>query len=368
MIIVINTCSLLNGGTTEKAVFFKNCIHQIVKNNPNHSFILISDSNKDIVILPPNLKEISIAPTTKNLFRWKFWYAYSLPKILKKHKADFFINIDCISVKNVSISQCLMVRDADTPANMGFGKKKPIEFLNRANLLITHSEMDKEAIAKKYTNITEKLFVIPLATNKYFDTLDYEEKENIKEKYTSGKEYFLCIGELSTEHNLIILLKAFSFFKKRQKSNMQLLLTTNKVLPDNAFIKSLANYKYKAEVKLFFDLPQQEYVKIMAAAYVFVWPAVATNSYMSVLNAMQCGVPVIVNECVLLKEICGNASLFTIGGNFENLADKMMLLFKDENLRKLLIEKGLQQSSKYSLTNAASLFWQYLLNCEEISS
>lgn len=359
MHIVINTCSLLKTGISEKSKFFKDCINYIIKENQNHSFILIREvkNNKDTIL--PNQIDLTGAPSSKALLLWKFWYSYTLPKILKKHQAHLFINIDCISV-NVDVPQCLMIPDFNTITQIGFGKKRNIEILNKAALLITHSTTDKAALIKQYSVPGEKIAVIPLAAHPNFVPIDFIEKESLKEKYAAGMEYFLFIGEISSGNNLITLLKAFSFFKKRQKSNMQLLIATKAVLPDNAFIKSLASYKYKADVKLYFDLSQQEYVKIMAAAYAFIDPALVTTTYIPILQAMQCGVPVILNETVLLKEVCGNAALFTESVNFENLADKMMLLYKDENCRSKFIEHGLQQSRNCSLANSSQLLWKFL--------
>ena len=68
-----------------------------------------------------------------------------------------------------------------------------------------------------------KLHVINPGIDEIFKPLDWEEKEIIREKYAEGKAYFLFSGDINRRSNLINLLKAFSFFKKRQKSNMMLL-------------------------------------------------------------------------------------------------------------------------------------------------
>jgi glycosyltransferase involved in cell wall biosynthesis len=59
-----------------------------------------------------------------------------------------------------------------------------------------------------------------------------------------GNEYFIYSGEIGTHKNLLNLLKAFSAFKKRQKSNMQLLIA-GKCLDGNTkiFLKALRLFK-----------------------------------------------------------------------------------------------------------------------------
>ena len=63
---------------------------------------------------------------------------------------------------------------------------------------------------------------------------------------------------------------------------------------------------------------------------------------MPVLEAMQCDVPVITPSDSAMQEIAKDAALYADANNHTDIADKMMLLYKDENLRKELIQKGRQ--------------------------
>ncbi|HEU5365070.1 MAG TPA: hypothetical protein VFU62_06040, partial [Hanamia sp.] len=46
-------------------------------------------------------------------------------------------------------------------------------------------------------------------------------------------------------------------------------------------------------------------------------------------------------------EFFGDAAIYVLPENFKNIAEKMMLLFKDEKLRKDLIEKESLQIAKF---------------------
>ena len=219
----------------------------------------------------------------------------------------------------------------------------------------------KNEICKTYTVATEKAAVIYTGAGDFF--LQDDEKEKTREKYSEGKEYFLFTGEISTANNLVNLLKAFSFFKKRQKSNMQLIIATKTISSNNAFVKSLNSYKYRNDVKLMQDVEEDELVKITAAAYAFVYATRQDVFYTRVLQAMQCGVPVIVSNTPIMHEICGEAALFTDPAIFENIADKMMLVFKDENQRNDLITKAKKQAAQFPLSSANHLLWQHIIKC-----
>ncbi len=366
MNIVINNRALPGHNSYEK-VFFSDYIFKIIESHREHSYFLITHNISAINNHVSGITNIAVAPVSKNILAQKFWYRFKLPSLLKKYTASIFININGIASLNIDTPQYLLVADIAMLEGLSFSKKDIKLFLNKATIIIAFSQFVKNKISKDYFIDEQKIIVFYMAGDNGYLPIGETDKEACKEKYAAGKEYFLFIGELSTENNLIHLLKAFSFFKKRQKSNMQLVIATKTVLPNNAFIKSLASYKYKDDVKLLFDLPQQALTTIMAAAYIFVFAPTENNFYLPVVQAMQSGVPVIVSNTILMYEICGDAALFTDPAVFENIADKMMLLFKDENKRNELIEKGKQQAAQFTMEKSGQVLWQNIIKCAGVT-
>ncbi len=183
------------------------------------------------------------------------------------------------------------------------------------------------------------------------------EREQIKEKYTSGNEYFLYTGEITPRSNLINLLKAFSAFKKRQKSGMQLLISSEKDAQNAEFITSLASYKFREEVRLLTNLPREENSRIIASSYAMIYVPHFENFGTSLLEAMKCEVPAITSSTGMMAEISADAALYASPENFKEIAVKMMLLFKDEKLRKDLIINGRKQVQKFDWDNSAKEIW-----------
>ena len=79
---------------------------------------------------------------------------------------------------------------------------------------------------------------------------------------------------------------------------------------------------------------------------------------MPVLEAMQCGVPVITSSGSSMQEIAGDAALYANANDHTAIADCMMWLYKDENLRNHLIEKGRVTAKQFSWDKTAALFWE----------
>jgi glycosyltransferase involved in cell wall biosynthesis len=74
------------------------------------------------------------------------------------------------------------------------------------------------------------------------------------------------------------------------------------------------------------------------------------------LEAMKTSVPVIASSKGAMPEILGDAALYADTENFKDIAVKMMQLFRDENVRKELIEKGKIQAEKFNWDVTSKLF------------
>ena len=80
------------------------------------------------------------------------------------------------------------------------------------------------------------------------------------------------------------------------------------------------------------------------------------------LEAMKCDVPVITSSTGAMPEICSNAALYADPQNFKDIAENMMLIFKDEKRRKELIEKGRERIKKCNWDKSALLVWKSIQN------
>jgi glycosyltransferase involved in cell wall biosynthesis len=73
---------------------------------------------------------------------------------------------------------------------------------------------------------------------------------------------------------------------------------------------------------------------------------------------MKCETPLIVSNTGALPSICGNAALYCKPEDFNDIAEKMMLVFKDEDKVKELVLAGKLQTQKYNWDNAAGRLMQ----------
>jgi glycosyltransferase involved in cell wall biosynthesis len=367
MKIVVNTRSLFKVEVQDGSYFGYECFKRIAAFNPTHEFVFICDrSFEQEFIAQKNITSLIIETPIKTSIAWQFWHNYKLPALLKKYKADVLVNVNGFCSLRTKIPQSLVVRDLIflhypefvSKNHLSIYKKTTPLSLSKAKKIITISQSAKEELIKKYKINDKKIDAVYNGINEMYKPIDWKEKELIKEKYSENKEFFLYSGAVEKINNVMALVKAFSFFKKRQKSNMQLLIASNSSLQFQYLAESLKTYKYRTDVKMLENLPVKELAKITATAYSFITPALFENSGDSLLQAMKCNVPVIASNISIFNEIAADAALYADQNNFENIADKIMLIFKDEKKRDELIEKGKRQVQLFNWDKTANLLWK----------
>jgi glycosyltransferase involved in cell wall biosynthesis len=337
---------------------------RMAASNPEHTFLFIFDKPfSEKINFPQNVIPLAIERKGNSRLKWKFWYKLKIPIALKRHKADIFISEKFISLRTI-IPQLLLFPDFTFIQQPSFLEKKTVRFykkntsllLNKATNVIAASDFFKKEIIKRNKINEEKIIVLHPEIANDFEEITFEEKESIKEKYAAGNEYFIYNGMISLQQNLLNLLKAFSFFKKRQKSKMQLLITGKPGIDYEQFTESLRLFRFKDEVKVLDNLSESETEKIIASAYAMIHVPVYESGYSQGLQALKYKVPAILSSTGALSESFADAALYAHPENFKDIAEKMMLLFKDEKLRKDLIEKERLQIGKFSHKSESILF------------
>ena len=338
--------------------------------HPEHQFILISsDSIGELENISKNVLSVISAPLLNNSWMWKYWLNSTLPGIVKKHNASILINTDIACSKRISIPQWVFVNDLSflqfplhfTSKERNFFNKQLPDFLKIADGIVTSSDFVAKEIKQHYSIKDDKIKLFSINTPAAYQPIYWGEKETIKNTYTDGKEYFLFSGEINPRYDLVNLLKAYSFFKTRQQSNMQLVITANSLSSNHPFNKLFDTYKYRRDVQLLIGLPETKLAKITAAAYAFIYPAHSAGSAVFPLQAMQCEVPIIASQLGAIKEKIGDAVLYADPSNFEDIAEKMMLLFKEETTRSELIESGKLVMNKTKDAKLNAKWWKSVL-------
>ncbi len=278
-------------------------------------------------------------------------FPFSLIQLAIKIKTDVLFSIDSILK--------LPVCQSNLFTSLNRINKYPVARFSQIRSVFVLSEPEKVSLVLRYKIDKQKIKILYGGPSKMFAPLSEVYKLSLKNKYTEGNEYFIYRGLIREQQNIIPLLKGFSIFKKRQRSSMKLMLVGKQVWPLNEFEKIFNTYKYREDVVVVTDVKEEEEAKLVASAYAFIQPY-ASNSLLFVLDALQCHIPVIIENNSPLKNMFAEGALYFDAADEIAIAEKMMLIYKDEGLRNQLIENGKDISSRYNWQDSIELLWQNL--------
>ncbi len=311
---------------------------------PSDEFILISDREIRQAAFG-DLKVYILAPKATNELLSKYWFDVKLTSFLKREKADVFVSFnDRCSLKSQIPRVIILTDHLQT-------KRSLAKFLSKAESIITFSEFHKKKLIDQMNIQRGIITMLPTMTVPDYKPLNFVEKERVKQMAAEGKEYFLC-NSIEDEIAMMNVLKAFSLFKKRQRSEMKMLV--HGWLPDQVANK-LRTYKYREDVLVLED-DAPEYPLLLGACYCVIQ---LDENIHSIPQAFHSAVPMILLSENVTKEISRGAALYT-NNDPVDLADKMMRIYKDERLRFEILESGKIHASSYSMRKTADILWDVI--------
>jgi len=339
--------------------FIYTCFSILAKTHPEINFLFITDDIVDAKNLPyPNQKLISLPPGINNSVVRNFWYQFKLPAILKKHAVEYFVNNKNYYIRKTKTKQIVWIDKTAVLNN-----KRKVARLSDYQMILTVNEYFKNISIATIPEIEKKLIVTGVGFNHLLSLNHNIDIEEIKNKYSDGADYFVCCSDSNQFDELMICLKAFSQFKKWQQSNMQLLFLLNDQ-QKNKLSKLLSTYKYKLDVKLIDKQDSFKNNEIMAGAYSIINTNTANSISANMLTALQLNKPLMVADLEYFKSSFADAAVYTKIDENE-IAKKMILLYKDENYRNDIIENTRQLITTSDWVVLAERLWSRIMTSSE---
>lgn len=299
---------------------------------------------------------------------WRLWYDRQLPRVADRLGVQLLMLTGGIAAGSALPQCCWMPRTADPGAGEA-GVDYPVLYpqrlsasLHRVGAAFCFSEKDRSFLTGRLPEERAgkiiSLFVTP---DRMAVPLSGREREEVKSRYAGEKEYFFAFVSGKGHGDVLNLLKAFSQFKKRQRSNMQLVVVAGKARSDGSWEEKLSTYKYREAVHVYDRLKEQEIGTLAAAAYAVLPVIDADDLGARLLNAWQAGVPAILRAGSPLVEIAGEGALYADPEDPAALAGQLMSIYKDEVLRSNLVASGYSRLSSFTPDRPVTAIWEGVL-------
>jgi glycosyltransferase involved in cell wall biosynthesis len=222
----------------------------------------------------------------------------------------------------------------------------------RAARVLTGSEFCRRDIVSTLRLPEEKVRVSYHRVRSIFSERPPAQVDALLNRLKVRRPYILTVGNLQPRKNLPRLIDAWQRLRTEHPDfTPQLVLVGRKAWMLDDILRSASEDASAGNLVLTDYLPEADLPALYSGASLFVYPSLFEGFGLPPLEAMACGVPVITSNTSSLPEACGEAALYVDPENVEQLAARILELYRDRGLQRSCREKGFEQAQKFRHSN-----------------
>ena len=168
-----------------------------------------------------------------------------------------------------------------------------------------------------------------------------------------GESCWLSVGSLEPRKNYETLLAALEMYWQRSKRRIPLHLAGGDGWRNERLLAKLAGLESAGMVKRLGYVPDEALPGLYAKATALLFPSWYEGFGLPVLEAMQCGCPVLCSDRTSLPEIGGNAVRLIDPSSAGSICEAMLEMESDAGLRRRFVAAGREQAKRFSWETAA---------------
>jgi len=231
----------------------------------------------------------------------------------------------------------------------------------RAAHIITVSEYSRQDIIKTYRVAPERISVTPEAASPHFARITNEsELGRVRQKYGIQRDYVLSLCSIQPRKNLVRLIQAYSYLRESHLGAElpQLVLAGKKGWLESEIFRTANESSIARDILFTGYVADADLPALYSGARCFVYPSYFEGFGLPVLEAMQCGTPVIVGNRTSLPEVVGDAGILVDPFNPKDFANAIERLVSNPSDRDELREHGIERAKAFNWLETARLTLQ----------
>jgi glycosyltransferase involved in cell wall biosynthesis len=206
--------------------------------------------------------------------------------------------------------------------------------LGIATLIITPTEAIRDQAIETFSIHPGRIVTIPEAASAHFRP----------SASSPSRPYFLFAGTLEPRKNLPLLISAWRSAKEQFPVDLVLAGRRRADFPEPPPEPGL---------RLPGEIPERDLPALYSGALAFVYPSLYEGFGLPVLEAMQCGAPVITSRDAALTEVARGAALQVDSCDVRAWAEALRMAASSPERMRMLREKSLQRAQEFSWARTA---------------
>lgn len=218
----------------------------------------------------------------------------------------------------------------------------------QARRILTISDYSRRDIIKTFGVPEQKVSFSHLRLRPMFTPRPPEEVQSLLGRLGIRPPYVLALGNLQPRKNLERLIQAWTRLRQDATDfTPRLVIVGRKAWIFNKIFAAVRQSPFADDVVFTDYVADSDLPALLSGAQVFAYPSLFEGFGYPPIEAMACGAPVLTSNVTSLPEVCGNAAVYVEPESVDDIAEKLLALYRNETLRNQLHELGLRQAARY---------------------
>ena len=301
---------------------------------PSDQFVLSSDQ--------PFRSQLAQLPRPRNWLERRWWF-YGAERANRKAAVTLYHGTNFAVPYFARRPTVMTVHDLSPWLNPAWHagaervRVRTPRMIGLATMIITLTQAVRREVIDRFRVAADRVAVTPLAASVAFRPVPSP----------AAKPYFVFVGTLEPRKNIPMLLEAWREVKREQDVDLVLAGRRRSDLPEIAPEDGL---------RILGETPEADLPELYSNAVAAIYASEYEGFGLPVLEAMQCGTPVIISHDPALTEVSGGAALPVASAG--EMAAAMRSLLGDPSLRAETSAKSLDRARDFSWETTATLTYE----------
>jgi glycosyltransferase involved in cell wall biosynthesis len=224
----------------------------------------------------------------------------------------------------------------------------------RSDFIITDSEDARKEIINDFNVAPERIKAIMLGFDPaMLELRDQNTGVTVRDRYGLPERYILYVGTIQPRKNIDSVIEAYFALRLESPTVPKLVIVGRKGWLYDSLFRRISELALTDKVIFTGFIPDEDLPFIYDGAQVFIYISLFEGFGLPPLEAMACGVPVVVSNTTSLPEVVGDAGISVMPTDIEAIVSALKTVLDNSEIAEKMKKKGLERARSFSWERCA---------------